>query len=100
MPRERHIMGLFKDEDSVVSAIKALKQSSFKFIRVNTPFPSHKIMNALKLKKSMVGWFTLCGGILGFIGGFGLAVFTATRMGSDRQRQADHCLGSICNRWF
>jgi len=79
MPLERHIMGLFRDEDSVVAAIKALRQSSFKFIRVNTPFPSHKIMNALKLKKSLVGWFTLCGGILGFIGGFALAVFTATR---------------------
>jgi hypothetical protein len=78
MPRERHIMGLFKDEDSVVSAVKALKDSSFKFIRVNMPFPSHKIMHALKLKKSMVGWFTLCGGILGFIGGFGLAIYAST----------------------
>ena len=79
MPRERHIMGLFKDEDSVVSAVKALKASSFKFIRVNMPFPSHKIMHALKLKKSMVGWFTLCGGILGFIGGFGLAIYTSVQ---------------------
>jgi hypothetical protein len=79
MPRERHIMGLFRDEDSVVSAINELKQSRYKFIRVNTPFPSHKIMDALKLKKSMVGWFTLCGGILGFIGGFGLAVYASTQ---------------------
>ncbi|MEJ2166322.1 MAG: DUF3341 domain-containing protein [Desulfobacterales bacterium] len=79
MPRKRHIMGLFKDENSVVSAIDALKQSSFKFIRVNTPFPSHKIMGALKLKKSMVGWFTLCGGILGFMGGFGLAIYASTQ---------------------
>ena len=79
MPGERHIMGLFKDEDSVVSAVKALKASSFKFIRVNMPFPSHKIMHALKLKKSMVGWFTLCGGILGFIGGFGLAIYTSVQ---------------------
>lgn len=79
MPRERHIMGLFKDENQVVSAINALKQSSYKFIRVNTPFPSHKIMDALKLRKSLVGWFTLCGGILGFIAGFALATFTATR---------------------
>ena len=77
MPREKHIMGLFKNEDSVVSAIQELKQSSYKFIRVNTPIPSHKIMHALKLKKSMVGWFTLCGGILGFIGGFALAIYTA-----------------------
>jgi len=79
MPRKRHIMGLFKDENSVISAIDALKQSSFKFIRVNTPFPSHKIMQALKVKKSLVGWFTLCGGILGFMGGFSLAVYTSTQ---------------------
>lgn len=79
MPRERHIMGLFKSEDGVVSAVDALKQSSYKFIRVNAPIPSHKIMDALKLKKSWVGWFTLCGGILGFIGGFALAIFTSTR---------------------
>jgi len=78
MPPERHIMGLFKNEDKVVTAINELKQSSYKFIRVNTPIPSHKIMDALKLKKSKVGWFTLCGGILGFIGGFALAAYTAT----------------------
>ena len=79
MPPKRHIMGLFKNEDTVVSAINELKESSYQFIRVNTPFPSHKIMDALKLKKSMVGWFTLIGGITGFIGGFALAIFTATR---------------------
>ena len=79
MPPKRHIMGLFKSEDKVVAAINALRQSSYEFIRVNTPIPSHKIMDALQLKKSRVGWFTLCGGILGFIGGFALAIFTATR---------------------
>ena len=31
------------------------------------------------LKTSKVGWFTLCGGILGFITGFALAIFTAQR---------------------
>ena len=79
MPLERYIMGLFKDEDQVVAALKELKQSSYKFIRVNLPFPSHKIMDALKLKKSKVGWFTLGGGIFGFLGGFALAIYTATQ---------------------
>ena len=79
MPHERHIMGLFNNEDHVISAIEALKTSPYEFIRVNTPIPSHKIMQALNLKKSKVGWFTLCGGIIGFISGFGLAAFTATR---------------------
>lgn len=79
MAHERHIMGLFKNEDHVVSAVEALKTSPYEFVRVNTPIPSHKIMQALNLKKSKVGWFTLCGGIIGFISGFGLAVFSATR---------------------
>jgi len=79
MTAERHIMGLFKNEDHVVSAVNALKTSPYEFIRVNTPIPSHKIMAALNLKKSRVGWFTLCGGILGFLAGFSLAAFTATR---------------------
>ena len=79
MPLERYIMGLFKDEDQVVATLNELKQSSYKFIRVNIPFPSHKIMDALKLKKSKVGWFTLGGGIFGFLGGFALAIYTATQ---------------------
>jgi len=79
MPPKRHIIGLFKNEDTVVSAINALKESSYQFIRVNTPIPSHKIMDALHLKKSMVGWFTLAGGIFGFIGGFALAIYASTQ---------------------
>ncbi|MBT8366600.1 MAG: hypothetical protein KJP23_18065 [Deltaproteobacteria bacterium] len=43
MPPKRHIMGLFKSEDKVVSAINELKQSSYEFIRVNTPIPSQRL---------------------------------------------------------
>jgi hypothetical protein len=78
MPLKKYIMGLFIDEDQVVSAIKELKTSSYKFFRVNMPFPSHKIMEALNLKKSKVGWFTLGGGIFGLFAGFALAIYTAT----------------------
>jgi len=79
MGPERYIMGLFKDEDQVVAAVNELKTSSYTFHRVNSPFPSHKIMGALNLKKSMVGWFTLAGGIIGLGGGFALAIFTAVQ---------------------
>ncbi|MGW8303443.1 MAG: hypothetical protein ACWGNO_15305, partial [Desulfobacterales bacterium] len=40
-------MGLFKDEDQVVSTLAALKESAYKFQRVHSPIPSHKIMAAL-----------------------------------------------------
>ncbi len=79
MQGKRYIMGLFKDEDQVVATHAALKATVFKFQRVHSPIPSHKIMAALDLKKSMVGWFTLAGGILGLISGFALAIFCATR---------------------
>ncbi len=79
MPREQHIMGIFRDEDQVVTTVQDLKASPYQFERVNMPIPSHKIMDALNLKKSRVGWFTLCGGIIGFLSGFALAIFTATR---------------------
>jgi molybdopterin-containing oxidoreductase family membrane subunit len=75
MQGKKYIMGLFKDEDQVVSTLAALKESAYQFQRVHSPIPSHKIMAALDLKKSKVGWFTLAGGILGLIGGFALAVY-------------------------
>jgi molybdopterin-containing oxidoreductase family membrane subunit len=78
---EKLIMGVFPNEEKVVSAIEALKPLSWKLDRVHSPFPSHKILGALKLKKSRVGYFTLAGGTLGFFFGLALAIFTALRWG-------------------
>jgi molybdopterin-containing oxidoreductase family membrane subunit len=77
MQDKRYILGLFPDQDRTASAIEALNQTQWKVDRVHSPFPSHKIFDALKLKPSRVGYFTLTGGILGFLTGFALAVYTA-----------------------
>jgi len=79
MPTEASVMGLFKDEVAAVSAIEDLRDSSWSLRSVHSPIPSHKIADALKLKKSKVGWFTLAGGIIGFFSGFAFASFTATQ---------------------
>jgi len=79
MQGKKYIMGLFKDEDQVVSTLAALKESAYQFQRVHSPIPSHKIMSALDLKKSRVGWFTLVGGIIGFFSGFALAIFCSVQ---------------------
>jgi len=75
MPGKKFIMGIFTDEDQVVSTLAALKKTAYQFQRVHSPIPSHKIMAALNLKKSKVGYFTLAGGILGLVSGFALAVY-------------------------
>ena len=72
-------MGLFKDEDKVVSAIHALAATPYSINKVHSPIPSPKVAAALKQPKSKVGYFTLMGGIVGFFLGFGLAIFTATQ---------------------
>ena len=79
MQGKKYIMGLFKNEDQVVSTLAALKESAYTFQRVHTPIPSHKIMAALNLKKSKVGWFTLAGGIFGLFAGFALAIFCSVQ---------------------
>ncbi|MFC1858692.1 DUF3341 domain-containing protein [Thermodesulfobacteriota bacterium] len=79
MPSDHYIMGLFRNEDQAASAVESLAETPWRLHRVHTPIPSHKISDALKLKKSKVGWFTLVGGISGFVLGFLFAIFTATR---------------------
>ena len=81
MALEKQVMGLFVNEDQAVSAINELTDSPWSLKRVHSPIPSHRIAEALKLKKSPVGFFTLCGGIFGFVSGFSLAAFTAARWG-------------------
>jgi len=79
MPAEALIMGLFRDEGRAVKALLELPAAGFRLRRAHSPIPSHKILEALKLRKSRVGWFTLAGGVLGFFTGFALAIFTAVQ---------------------
>ena len=81
MPAKHHVIGLFTDEGRAAAAAARLRESPWHLQKVFSPIPSHKLTDALKLKKSPVGYFTLCGGIIGFICGFALAIFTSTRWG-------------------
>ena len=72
-------MVLFTDENRAVSTIEGIKDSPWQLQRVHSPIPSHKISEAMDLKKSKVGWFTLAGGITGFFSGLLLAIFTASQ---------------------
>jgi len=76
---KRYIIGLFKQEDMAAAAVTAVAKTPWKVERVYSPIPAEAVADSLKLKKSRVGYFTLTGGILGFIIGFTLAIFTATR---------------------
>ena len=77
MNPEQQVLGLFPNEDLAAAAVEKLANTSWRVIGVNTPFKSEKIGHALAAKKSGVGYFTLAGGILGFMTGMGLSIYTA-----------------------
>ena len=79
MADKQFVMGIFKDEGPVIKALDGLKQSNWSIHRVYSPYPSHSILDTMNLKKSKVGYFTLAGGILGFLLGFGLSIHTASQ---------------------
>jgi molybdopterin-containing oxidoreductase family membrane subunit len=79
MATDRHVFGVFPDEAGTISAIRDMNGRSWRLERVHSPFPSHEIMAALNLKKSPVGYFTLAGGILGFLTGIAFAIFTSVQ---------------------
>jgi len=76
MPEE-YIMATFADEESAADTLTALRSSKHPLHRVYSPYPGHRILHAMKMKKSPVGYFTLIGGLLGFFAGFGLSIYTA-----------------------
>jgi molybdopterin-containing oxidoreductase family membrane subunit len=79
MANEALVMGLFTDENQAVSTVEAIADSPWQLRRVHSPIPSHKLSDALNLKPSMVGWYTLAGGITGFFTGFIVAAYTAVQ---------------------
>lgn len=79
MADEKRVMSLFVDETRAASAIEGLHGHPWKIEEVHSPIPSDKILGALKRKKSRVGYFTLAGGVIGFLSGIGLAAYTATQ---------------------
>lgn len=78
MAAEKRVISVFDDDTKAASAIEGLAGYPWRVERVHSPFPSDRILHALKAKKSKVGYFTLAGGIIGFFSGIALSIYTAT----------------------
>jgi hypothetical protein len=79
MPDKCRVTGLFHSEEAVVHTLDALVQTGWPVLDVHSPVPSSKIMRLLNIKKSPVGYFTLFGGIAGFLSGLGLAGYSSVQ---------------------
>lgn len=77
MGSEKQVLALFKDETLAAAAIESMAAYPWQVRSVNSPFPSENVLMAMRAGKSRVGYFTLAGGIIGFLSGISLAAYTS-----------------------
>lgn len=66
MERNKHfILGVYEDEDVLLSAIRKVRQSGIKIMEVYSPFPVHGIDEALGYKKTRLPIAAFMFGVLG-----------------------------------
>lgn len=77
-PTVKHhgVMGVFYYVDDVTDAVRALRQSGHRDLRVYSPVPYHDIEQALEQGTSIVRWVTLGGALLGVTGGLALCFYS------------------------
>ncbi|MGE5304271.1 MAG: DUF3341 domain-containing protein [Alphaproteobacteria bacterium] len=71
------IVGTFRHLDSLLRAIKGLKEAGYQNLQSLSPIPHHAIDEALAKPTSPVRMFTLIGGLLGSTTGFVLTIATS-----------------------
>jgi len=71
----RGVIGAFRELDSTVEAIDALKHRRLGEFTVYTPTPRHEIEHAVDAPTSAVRRFTLIGGLCGVTFGYWIAVW-------------------------
>jgi hypothetical protein len=73
----RGVLGVFRELDSTVEAIEALKHQRVGDLTVYTPTPRHELEHAVHPPVSPVRKFTLVGGLLGVTFGYWIAIWTS-----------------------
>ena len=71
------IIGVYEHLDSLLAAVKELRGSGHNDFTIYSPLPCHEIEEFLDEPESRVNFFSLGGGILGWISGLALTVGTA-----------------------
>jgi hypothetical protein len=67
------LMAEFETAGELVAAARRTREAGFRKFDAYTPFPIHELDEAMDLHDNRVSLFTLIGGLIGCVGGFGLA---------------------------
>ena len=70
------VMGIYYYVDDAVAAVRTLRQTGHRDLRVYSPVPYHDIERALEQGPSIVRWVTLGGALCGATGGIALCIYS------------------------
>lgn len=73
MDKPYGIIGTFETPKAVYEAAKKVRKAGYTRWDVIAPFPIHGIEKAMGERRSLVGAFTLVGGVIGFFSGMAIA---------------------------
>jgi hypothetical protein len=73
----RGVLGVFRELDSAVEAIGALKREKAGTVTVYSPTPRHELEHAIHAGPSVVRRFTLIGGLAGATFGYWIAIWAS-----------------------
>jgi hypothetical protein len=71
------VMGEFSTPQELIHAVEKVREAGYRRVNAYSPFPVEGLSEALGLKRNMVPFITLLGGLVGGIGGFGLQYWAA-----------------------
>lgn len=63
------IIAEFDNPSAAMHAAEKVRDAGFRNWDVFTPFPVHGMDRAMGMKNSQVGWFSFCGGVIGYTSG-------------------------------
>lgn len=75
--RVESAIGLFADVDTLLKAARALRGEEMGEVETLSPVPLHGADDALGARRSPVRYYTLAGGLLGFLAGWALTIGSA-----------------------
>ncbi|MDX1382247.1 MAG: DUF3341 domain-containing protein [Thermoanaerobaculia bacterium] len=71
------LLAEFESRDALLDAIRRTREAGYTVIEAYTPYPSHRVIEALGHPESRLPRIVLAGGLLGCLAGFGLQAWTS-----------------------
>ena len=72
------ILAEFKNPGHLMKAAKLTYKAGYKKFDCHSPFPIHGMDDAMGLKPSQLGYIVMAHGLIGFLGGLALQIWTST----------------------